>query len=141
MQRLELFKFYFNKNNNLLSWHSNRNISHEETKRIHFYQITSQWNHNRLIQGNLNQRRLVMANTKESAVKPQEQFEEAYHLAEQATSEAVGAMKEHAKEKLEVGAENIQQATKSAENVIKERPLLSIGCAFLAGWAVSKLIK
>lgn len=65
-----------------------------------------------------------MANTKESAVKPQEQFEEAYHLAEQATSEAVGAMKEHAKEKLEVGAENIQQATKSAENVIKERPLL-----------------
>ncbi|EGV1829641.1 TPA: hypothetical protein I7259_19510 [Vibrio parahaemolyticus] len=141
MQRFELFKFYFNKNNNLLSWHSNRNISHEETKRIHFYQITSQRNHNRLIQGNLNQRRLVMANTKESAVKPQEQFEEAYHLAEQATSEAVGAMKEHAKEKLEVGAENIQQATKSAENVIKERPLLSIGCAFLAGWAVSKLIK
>ncbi|EGR2721754.1 hypothetical protein DUG83_09710 [Vibrio parahaemolyticus] len=141
MQRLELFKLYFNKNNNLLSWHSNRNISHEETKRIHFYQITSQRNHNRLIQGNLNQRRLVMANTKESAVKPQEQFEEAYHLAEQATSEAVGAMKEHAKEKLEVGAENIQQATKSAENVIKERPLLSIGCAFLAGWAVSKLIK
>ncbi|HAS6882250.1 TPA: hypothetical protein I7285_00235 [Vibrio parahaemolyticus] len=141
MQRLELFKFYFNKNNNLLSWHSNRNISHEETKRIHFYQITSQRNHNRLIQGNLNQRRLVMANTKESAVKPQEQFGEAYHLAEQATSEAVGAMKEHAKEKLEVGAENIQQATKSAENVIKERPLLSIGCAFLAGWAVSKLIK
>ncbi|TOL10381.1 hypothetical protein CGI05_18545 [Vibrio parahaemolyticus] len=141
MQRLELFKFYFNKNNNLLSWHSNRNISHEETKRVHFYQITSQRNHNRLIQGNLNQRRLVMANTKESAVKPQEQFEEAYHLAEQATSEAVGAMKEHAKEKLEVGAENIQQATKSAENVIKERPLLSIGCAFLAGWAVSKLIK
>ncbi|TOD40493.1 hypothetical protein CGJ65_11470 [Vibrio parahaemolyticus] len=141
MQRLELFKFYFNKNNNLLSWHSNRNISHEETKRIHFYQITSQRNHNRLVQGNLNQRRLVMANTKESAVKPQEQFEEAYHLAEQATSEAVGAMKEHAKEKLEVGAENIQQATKSAENVIKERPLLSIGCAFLAGWAVSKLIK
>ncbi|EGQ9297363.1 hypothetical protein F7U79_15095 [Vibrio parahaemolyticus] len=141
MQRLELFKFYFNKNNNLLSWHSNRNISHEETKRIHFYQITSQRNHNRLIQGNLNQRRLVMANTKESAVKPQEQFEEAYHLAEQATSEAVGAMKEHAKEKLEVGAESIQQATKSAENVIKERPLLSIGCAFLAGWAVSKLIK
>ncbi|EGQ8395949.1 hypothetical protein GTW36_03615 [Vibrio parahaemolyticus] len=141
MQRLELFKFYFNKNNDLLSWHSNRNITHEETKRIHFYQITSQRNHNRLIQGNLNQRRLVMANTKESAVKPQEQFEEAYHLAEQATSEAVGAMKEHAKEKLEVGAENIQQATKSAENVIKERPLLSIGCAFLAGWAVSKLIK
>ncbi|TOH19514.1 hypothetical protein CGI90_02725 [Vibrio parahaemolyticus] len=141
MQRLDLFKFYFNKNNDLLTWHSNRNISHEETKRIHFYQITSQRNHNRLIQGNLNQRRLVMANTKESAVKPQEQFEEAYHLAEQATSEAVGAMKEHAKEKLEVGAENIQQATKSAENVIKERPLLSIGCAFLAGWAVSKLIK
>ncbi|EGQ8144049.1 hypothetical protein GKA54_11890 [Vibrio parahaemolyticus] len=141
MQRLELFKFYFNKNNDLLTWHSNRNTTHEETKIIHFYQITSQRNHNRLIQGNLNQRRLVMANTKESAVKPQEQFEEAYHLAEQATSEAVGAMKEHAKEKLEVGAENIQQATKSAENVIKERPLLSIGCAFLAGWAVSKLIK
>ncbi|NMT18243.1 hypothetical protein HKA89_28075, partial [Vibrio parahaemolyticus] len=49
--------------------------------------------------------------------------------------------KDQAKEKLDVGAQQVQQATKSAENVIKERPLLSIGCAFLAGWAVSKLIK
>ena len=32
-----------------------------------------------------------MATTKESTVKPQEQLEEAYHLAEQATTEAVGA--------------------------------------------------
>ncbi|EVU14739.1 hypothetical protein D046_4900A, partial [Vibrio parahaemolyticus V-223/04] len=31
MQRLELFKFYFNKNNDLLTWHSNRNTTHEET--------------------------------------------------------------------------------------------------------------
>ncbi|WP_226421435.1 hypothetical protein [Vibrio sp. E14] len=82
-----------------------------------------------------------MATTKESTVKPQEQLEEAYHLAEQATTEAVGAMKDQAKEKFDVGAEHVQQATKSAENAIKERPLLSIGCAFLAGWAVSKLIK
>lgn len=82
-----------------------------------------------------------MANKKESTVKPQEHLEDAYHLAEQAASETVGAMKKQAKETLEVGTENIQQATKSAENVIKTRPLLSIGCAFLAGWAVSKLIK
>ena len=63
-----------------------------------------------------------MATTKESTVKPQEQLEEAYHLAEQATTEAVGAMKDQAKEKLDVGAQQVQQATKSAENVIKERP-------------------
>ncbi|PFG45609.1 hypothetical protein ATG66_3905 [Vibrio sp. ES.051] len=82
-----------------------------------------------------------MATTKQSAVKPQEQLEEAYHLAEQATTEAVSAVKGQAQEKLDVGAEQVQKATQSAENVIKERPLLSIGCAFLAGWAVSKLIK
>ncbi|WNJ95579.1 hypothetical protein RND59_00200 [Vibrio ruber] len=67
---------------------------------------------------------------KESAAKTQEQLEE-----------TAGAIKNNAKEKLEAGAESIQQATKSAENVIKERPLLSLCCAFLAGWAVSKLIK
>ena len=61
-----------------------------------------------------------MANTKQSTAKTQEQLEEAYHLAEQATTEAVGAVKEQAKEKFDVGAERVQQATKSAENVIKE---------------------
>jgi ElaB/YqjD/DUF883 family membrane-anchored ribosome-binding protein len=82
-----------------------------------------------------------MATAKKTTETPQEQLEEAYHLAGQATSDAVGAVKEQAKEKLEAGGESIQQATQSAENMIKKRPLLSIGCAFLAGWAVSKLIK
>ncbi|MDW6092539.1 hypothetical protein [Vibrio rhizosphaerae] len=68
--------------------------------------------------------------TKASAAKTQEQIEE-----------TADAIKQQAKEKLEAGAESIQQATKSAENVVKDHPLLSLGCAFLAGWAVSKLIK
>ncbi|WP_427982876.1 hypothetical protein [Agarivorans sp.] len=82
-----------------------------------------------------------MATAKKSTETPQEQLEEAYHLAGQATSDAVGAMKEQAKDKLEAGTESIQQATQSTENMVKKHPLLSVGCAFLAGWAVSKLIK
>lgn len=77
-----------------------------------------------------------------SAMKTQQQkLEDAYHLAEQATTEAVGEIKKQTQAKLDAGSETVQDATKQAENIIRERPLLSIGCAFLAGWAVSKLVK
>jgi ElaB/YqjD/DUF883 family membrane-anchored ribosome-binding protein len=42
---------------------------------------------------------------------------------------------------LEAGSETVKNKAEQAENMIKERPLLSVGCAFVAGWAISKLIK
>ena len=50
-------------------------------------------------------------------------------------------VKEAVHETLEASSESVKNTSEKAENIIKERPLLSVGCAFLAGWAVSKLIK
>ncbi|MEL0657738.1 MULTISPECIES: hypothetical protein [Psychromonas] len=82
-----------------------------------------------------------MATPKAKTQESQQKIEEAYHLAEEATSEAVHSLKNKAQESLSEGSEKVKSVTNQAENIIKERPLLSIGCAFLAGWAVSKLIK
>ncbi|MBD5769449.1 PH domain-containing protein [Marinomonas colpomeniae] len=82
-----------------------------------------------------------MATEKKPQNTTQAKVEETRAKAEEATMEAVEKIKTQVKDGIEVSSENIKTATAKAENVIKERPLLSIGCAFLAGWAVSKLIK
>tara|TARA_R110001583_G_scaffold4077_4_gene24353 strand:+ start:425 stop:673 length:249 start_codon:yes stop_codon:yes gene_type:complete len=82
-----------------------------------------------------------MATVKTKNQDPKEKFGDAYHLAEEATSEAMNSLKDQAKESLNESSEKIKSVASQAENMIKERPLLSIGCAFLAGWAISKLIK
>lgn len=79
------------------------------------------------------------SNTKSSESK--QQIEETYEKAEEAAVEAIGSIKDTVHETLEASSESMKNTTEKAENVIKERPLLSVGCAFLAGWAVSKLIK
>ena len=79
--------------------------------------------------------------SKTKTQKPQEKMEDAYHLAEEAASETVNTIKNKAKDSLDEGSDKIKIATDQAESIIKERPLLSIGCAFVAGWAISKLIK
>jgi len=93
-----------------------------------------------------------MATVKTKTQDPKEKFGDAYHLAGEATSEAMNSLKDQAKESLNESSEKIKSmasessekiksVTSQAENLIKERPLLSVGCAFLAGWAISKLIK
>ncbi|WP_413285242.1 hypothetical protein [Vibrio sp. MA40-2] len=79
------------------------------------------------------------SNTQQSTAK--KKAEDAYEKAEEATAETVENIKDQVQEKLEASSESVKNATQQAENLIKERPLLSVGCAFLAGWAVSKLIK
>lgn len=81
------------------------------------------------------------AKTKTQTQEAQTKAEEAFHSAEEAVLESVDTLKKQAKDSLEDGSEKIKSASLKAENVIKERPLLSIGCAFLAGWAVSKILK
>lgn len=84
---------------------------------------------------------IKMATTKEKNQDSQEKVKDAYHLAEEATSEAVSSLKDHAKESLNEGSAKVKSATHQAGNMIKEHPLLSVGCAFLAGWAISKITK
>jgi len=82
-----------------------------------------------------------MATTKAKNQDPQQKIEDAYHLAEEATSEAVNSLKDKAKDSFGEGSQKVKSATAQTENIIKEHPLLSVGCAFLAGWAISKFIK
>ena len=82
-----------------------------------------------------------MPTSKAKTQSPQDKIEDAYHLAEEATSDAVDSLKSQAQEKLGEGSEKVKEVTNKTEVIIRERPLLSVGCAFLAGWAVSKLIK
>ncbi|QDE30064.1 hypothetical protein [Shewanella polaris] len=82
-----------------------------------------------------------MATTKAKTQDPKQKIEDACHLAEEATSEAVNSLKDKTKESLNEGSEKIKSVTNQTESIIKEHPLLSVGCAFLAGWAISKLIK
>jgi len=84
---------------------------------------------------------MATTTTKAKTQETQSKVEDAYHSAEEAATEAVHSLKNKAQESLTEGSEKIKTATAQAESVIKERPLLSVGCAFLAGWAISKLIK
>ncbi|RBW47940.1 hypothetical protein DS885_00385 [Psychromonas sp. B3M02] len=84
---------------------------------------------------------MATTTTKAKTQETQSKVEDAYHSAEEAATEAVHSLKNKAQASLNEGSEKIKTATAQAENVIKERPLLSVGCAFLAGWAISKLIK
>ncbi|MBM7074626.1 hypothetical protein JQC92_21880 [Shewanella sp. 202IG2-18] len=72
------------------------------------------------------------ANTKKTDSKQQ---------AEEIASEAIENVKNTVQDTLEVGFGTVKNKSDQAENMIKERPLLSVGCAFIAGWAISKLIK
>jgi ElaB/YqjD/DUF883 family membrane-anchored ribosome-binding protein len=82
-----------------------------------------------------------MPTSKAKTQSPQDKIEDAYHLAEEATSDAVDSLKSQAQEKLGEGSKKVKEVTSQTETMIRDRPLLSVGCAFLAGWAVSKLIK
>ncbi|UTA47738.1 hypothetical protein L1F30_16475 [Simiduia sp. 21SJ11W-1] len=76
-----------------------------------------------------------------NSISSQEKLAQAYHLAGEAAADAVGNVKEQAKATLEANKERATEVADKAESVIKERPLLSVGCAFVAGWAISKLLK
>lgn len=71
----------------------------------------------------------------------QDKFKQAYTLAGEAASDMVDSVKDRAQNQYDVNKQRASDVADKAENVIKERPLLSVGCAFLAGWAVSKLLK
>lgn len=84
-----------------------------------------------------------MANTKigGSTIEGQDKLAQAYHLAGEAASDMIGSVKQQAKTQLDVNKERANDVAGKAEALIKDRPLLSIGCAFAAGWVVSKLLK
>ncbi|WP_250459474.1 hypothetical protein [Microbulbifer litoralis] len=71
----------------------------------------------------------------------QEKLRQAYHLAGEAAQDAAGNLRARAKSSVESNKHRAEDVVKKTESSIKKHPLMSVGCAFLAGWAISKLLK
>lgn len=82
-----------------------------------------------------------MAIAKSPNTSGQEKLKQAYHLAGEAAQDAASNLKERAKSSVESNKQRAEDVVHKAENSIKKHPLMSVGCAFLAGWAISKLLK
>jgi len=87
-----------------------------------------------------------MNNTQESTSlngkgSTKQQLNDAYDLAKEAASDAVDAAKHKSQAEAELAKLKATELADKAESYIKEKPLVSIGAAFVAGWAISKLLK
>ena len=81
-----------------------------------------------------------------------DKLHKAYNLAGEAahdTAEQVKArahdtaetVKARTRASVEQGKQRAQDVTERAENSIKAHPLVSVGCAFAAGWLIAKILK
>ncbi len=70
-----------------------------------------------------------------------QQLNDAYDLAKEAASDAVDAAKYKSSSEVENAKLKATEFADKTESYIKEKPLVSIGAAFVAGWAISKLLK
>ena len=73
--------------------------------------------------------------------RAESKLNEAYNLAGEAATEMMEKAKTQAKATFDTNKVKVTEASEKAESLIKEHPLIGIGCAFVAGWAVSKLMK
>ena len=65
----------------------------------------------------------------------------AYHLAGEAATEAMDNFKKEAKTRFKAKKKEADVMASKAKSLVAERPILTIGCAFGAGWLASKIFK
>lgn len=82
-----------------------------------------------------------MATAKAPHNSGREKLQKAYHLAGEAASESAEHLKTRAKSTLESNKQRAVDLEKKVENSVKAHPVLSVGCAFAAGWVIAKLFK
>lgn len=70
-----------------------------------------------------------------------EKLDDVREKAEEVKQEAADILKEKTQKNIACGKKAMNSATKNAECFVKEKPLLSVGCAFLAGVAIAKILK
>lgn len=70
-----------------------------------------------------------------------EKMKEAYGLASEAAADMLDGVKAKAQVQYEANKDQAAEVAKKAGSFIQERPLTSVGCAFAAGWLVSKILK
>lgn len=82
-----------------------------------------------------------MASAKSPHNSGREKLHQAYQLAGEAASDTAEQLKTRAKSSMQTNKQRATEIAKKAESSIKEHPVLSVGCAFLAGWVIAKLLK
>lgn len=81
-----------------------------------------------------------------------DKLHQAYHLAGEAAQDTAANVKMRARETadtmkartrhgMEKGKQRAQDVAEKAESSIKAHPLVSVGCAFAAGWLIAKILK
>lgn len=81
-----------------------------------------------------------------------EKLHQAYNLAGEAAHDTAEHVKMRAREKadqmktrtresVEKGKQRAHDVAERAESSIKAHPLVSVGCAFAAGWLIAKILK
>ncbi|WP_323846882.1 hypothetical protein [Microbulbifer magnicolonia] len=71
----------------------------------------------------------------------QEKLRQAYHLAGEAAHDTADHLKARAKSSIESSKQRAVDAEHRVESSIKAHPVLSVSCAFAAGWLIAKLLK
>ena len=70
--------------------------------------------------------------------------EAAHDTAEQVKArahDAADTVKARTRDGMEKGKQQAHDVAERAENSIKAHPLVSVGCAFAAGWLIAKILK
>lgn len=70
-----------------------------------------------------------------------EKLAQAYQLAGEAATQTAGDLRARATTTLNSSKRRATDFEKRAEATIKAHPVLSVGCAFAAGWVIAKLLK
>ena len=69
-----------------------------------------------------------------------QKLKEACGLVGEAATDFINSSKEQAEIKLGNNKQQLEDMSEKAESFVKEKPVLSIGCAFVAGWIFSKIL-
>ncbi|MFC6634682.1 hypothetical protein [Microbulbifer taiwanensis] len=71
----------------------------------------------------------------------QDKLKQAYHLAGEAAQETAQSLRARATSSLNTSKKRATDLEQRAEASIKAHPVLSVTCAFAAGWVIAKLLK
>lgn len=82
-----------------------------------------------------------MATAKSPHNSSREKLHQAYNLAGEAAHDTAESLKARAQNSMESGKQRAADVAEKAESSIREHPVLSVSCAFVAGWLIAKLLK
>lgn len=82
-----------------------------------------------------------MATAKSPYGNSQEKLKQAYNLAGEAAHDAADSLKARARSSVEANKKRATDLADRAETSIRQHPVLSVSCAFAAGWLIAKLLK